>query len=69
MKPTDIWTNHKNPQFKPPCKNGAPCHEASPRGSRNTGVTGQRNAKERSIIPEQLCKHIVEICSDGESKT
>lgn len=22
MKPTDIWTNHPNPKFKPPCKNG-----------------------------------------------
>lgn len=22
MKPTDIWTNHPNPQFKQPCKNG-----------------------------------------------
>ena len=22
MKPTDIFTNHKNPQFKPMCKNG-----------------------------------------------
>ena len=26
MKPTDIFTNHSDPQFKPPCKNGAPCH-------------------------------------------
>lgn len=34
MKPTDIWTNHPNPKFKPPCKNGAPCHISAPRGSR-----------------------------------
>ena len=27
MKPTDIWTNHPNPQFKPMCHNGDPCHE------------------------------------------
>jgi len=33
MKPTDIWTNHPDPQFKPPCKNGDPCHESAPRGS------------------------------------
>lgn len=33
MKPTDIWTNHPNPQFKPPCKNGDTCHDAAPRGS------------------------------------
>lgn len=62
MKPTDIWTNHAAPQFKPPCKNGAPCHEASPRGSRNTGTTGLRDKVERARIPQQLCEHIVEIC-------
>ena len=27
MKPTDIWTNHPNPKFKPMCRNGASCHE------------------------------------------
>lgn len=63
MKPTDIWTNHPNPKFKPPCKNGDPCHESAPRGSR-TGTQGRGNAKERSRIPEQLCKHIVEICEE-----
>lgn len=30
MKPTDIWTNHPNPQFKPMCHNGDPCHEKAP---------------------------------------
>ena len=63
MKPTDIWTNHPNPKFKPACKNGDPCHESAPRGSR-TGTQGRKNAKERSKIPEQLCKHIVEICEE-----
>ena len=63
MKPTDIWTNHPNPKFKPPCKNGDPCHESAPRGSR-TGTQGRKNTKERSRIPEQLCKHIVEICEE-----
>ena len=61
MKPTDIWTNHPNPKFKPMCKNGDPCHESAPRGSK-TGTQGRKNAKERSRIPKQLCKHIVEIC-------
>ena len=60
MKPTDIWTNHPNPQFKPPCKNGAPCHEAAPRGS-STGTQGLKNKVERARIPEQLCNHIVKI--------
>lgn len=61
MKPTDIWTNHPDPEFKPMCKNGSPCHVAAPRGSA-TGVQGQKNAKERSIIPKALCEHIVKIC-------
>lgn len=61
MKPTDIWTNHPNPQFKPMCKNGDPCHERSPRGSK-TGTQGLKGSKERSIIPQKLCEHIVNIC-------
>lgn len=61
MKPTDIWTNHPDPQFKPRCKNGDPCHQAAPRGSK-TGTQGLKGSKERSIIPTKLCEHIVEIC-------
>ena len=61
MKPTDIWTNHPNPQFKPPCKNGDPCHMKAPRGSR-TGTQGIKGAKERTRITEQICKHVVDIC-------
>ena len=64
MKPTDIWTNHPNPKFKPPCHNGDSCHESAPRGSK-TGTQGLKGSKERSIIPEELCEHIVEIC-EGE---
>lgn len=67
MKPTDIWTNHPNPQFKPPCHNGDKCHESAPRGSR-TGTQGLKGHKERSIIPEQLCDYIVEICEDKGGK-
>ena len=63
MKPTDIWTNHPNPKFKPPCKNGDPCHEAAPRGSK-TGTQGLKGTKERSKIPKQLCEHIVDICEE-----
>jgi hypothetical protein len=65
MKPTDIWTNHPNPQFKPVCKNGDNCHEKAPRGSR-TGTQGLKDAKERSIIPEKLCNHIVNICEEEQ---
>lgn len=60
MKPTDIWTNHPEPNFKPMCKNGAPCHVSAPRGSR-TGTQGIKGSVDRSRIPDQLCNHIVEI--------
>lgn len=63
MKPTDIWTNHPDPKFKPPCKNGDPCHMRAPRGSR-TGTQGLKGAKERARIPSQFCKHIVDICEE-----
>ena len=63
MKPTDIWTNHPNPQFKPMCKNGDPCHIPSPRGS-VFGIQGMKGSVERSIIPPKLCEHIVDICEE-----
>lgn len=63
MKPTDIWTNHPNPKFKPVCKNGMPCHTSAPRGSR-TGTQGLKDSKERSVIPRELCEHIVDICEE-----
>ena len=60
QKPTDIWTNHPDPQFKPPCKRGMKCHDAAPRGSR-TGTQALKNAVEKAKIPAALCEHIVEI--------
>ena len=39
MKPTDIWTNHPNPDFKDTCSNGDTCHQSAPRGS-STGTQG-----------------------------
>ena len=64
MKPTDIWTNHTEPNFKPMCKNGEPCHVSAPRGSR-TGTQGLKCRKQRSVIPYELCKHI-SIISEGK---
>ena len=61
MKPTDIWTNHPAPNFRPMCHKGDPCHEAAPRGSK-TGTQGLKNAVSRSVIPPMLCQHIVDIC-------
>ena len=63
MKPTDIWTNHPNPQFKPPCKNGDPCHVPAPRGAQ-TGTQGLKNGIEKARIPQMFCEHVVEICEE-----
>jgi hypothetical protein len=58
MKPTDLWNNL---DWKPRsmCKNGQPCHEAAPRGSK-TGTQGLKNNYERSKVPYELCKEILE---------
>lgn len=61
QKPTDIWTNHPNPQFKPPCKSGSSCHERAPRGSK-TGTQRIKVTSKRAIIPAKLYEHIVNIC-------
>ena len=41
------------------CKNGQPCHEAAPRGSR-TGTQGLKNDYERSKVPYELCHELIE---------
>lgn len=64
MKPTDIWTNHPDPQFLPMCHNGDPCHVRAPRGAK-TGTQGLKGSRERSVIPPALCDHIVDICERG----
>lgn len=60
MKPTHIFTNYPNPDFKH-CKNGDKCHVAAPRGSR-TGTQGIKGSVDRSRIPDKLCEYIVELC-------
>jgi len=57
MKPTDIWTNCTNWKPKPACKNGDPCHVSAPRGSK-TGTQGLGSAKDRAVIPRELCLEI-----------
>ena len=63
QKPTDIWTNHPDPNFRPTCKRGADCHDAAPRGSK-TGTQSLKNATEKAKIPTLLCEHIVDICEE-----
>jgi site-specific DNA-cytosine methylase len=68
QKPTDIWTNHPNPEFKPPCGRGAPCHDAAPRGAK-AGTQALKNATEKSKIPPMLCDHIVDICEKKQTRS
>ena len=53
MKPTDLWGFVPGWSPRPMCKNGATCHEASPRGSR-TGTQGMKNAADRAVVPQEL---------------
>lgn len=67
-KPTDIWTNNlysitrqKGWQPRPVCFNGNKnCHhQAAPRGS-TTGTQGLKGNYNRSKIPPELCKEILQ---------
>lgn len=53
MKPTDIWTNHPNPNFLPYCQSD---HDHIDWG---TGV--KRDYLSRGLMPEKLCSHIAEV--------
>ena len=61
QKPTDIFTNHPGPKFRPPCRRGDKCHDAAPRGSR-TGTQGLKGKALRAKLPKELCDHVVRIC-------
>lgn len=63
QKPTDIWTNHPDPKFRPACKRGSPCHEAAPRGSK-CGTQKIDGKRDRARIPRLLCEHIYDICQE-----
>lgn len=75
MKPTDIWTNHPNPQFKMMCRNGDPCHMPAPRGSK-TGTQGAVKWQViqahgmysrpimRGLMPAEFLNHLVRICEE-----
>lgn len=58
MKPTDLWGVVPNWTPREMCKNGQPCHEAAPRGSK-TGTQGFKGAKERSRVPYALGQEIL----------
>ena len=66
MKPTDLWGEVPNWTHREPCKNGQSCHEAAPRGSR-TGTQGIKSAKDRSRVPYDLGKEILDAIESGQS--
>ena len=59
-KQTDFLSNI-DLHLKPPCKNGSPCHEKAPRGSK-TGLQAITDPALKSLYPKELCKHIVNEC-------
>ena len=62
-KPTDIWTNDLLWIPRPMCSNGDQCHVSAPRGSKTPGSTQGAGKTERSVLPEELCREIIEAAS------
>lgn len=68
-KPTDIWTNSKTWIPRPMCRNykydakgniiDKHCHHESARRGAKTGTQGKKGSYERSKIPQELCKEIL----------
>lgn len=56
-KPTDIWTNHPNPQFEPLCTKSFNGHIHG-----NTQNAVKRDYLSRGEIPKDLRQHLVNIC-------
>ena len=60
MKPTNIWTTHKNPEWKPMCHPGADHHPKD-----KCAFENMMHGAKRSVIPNELCEHIVKICEEA----
>jgi hypothetical protein len=58
MKPTDLWGSVPSWSPRPTCKNGDNCHVSAPRGAK-TGTQGMKGAKDRSRVPYELGKEIL----------
>jgi hypothetical protein len=58
MKPTDLWGVVPNWVSRQACKNGDTCHVRAPRGA-TTGTQGLKDARERSRVPYDLGKEIL----------
>lgn len=64
MKPTDIWTNHPNPEFRPPCKKGSTCHLPSKKGMQSPIVRNSLHQKKQ--LPLELVKDIYRVCNPNK---
>ena len=58
MKPTDLWGRVSNWAPRKHCRAGDACHESAPRGSRS-GTQGIKGARDRSKVPYQLSKELL----------
>lgn len=63
MKPTDLWTNIPEKEFRAMCKPGMDCHESAPRGSLG-GMTGTRDPAKRAKAPEDFSKELLRIAEE-----
>lgn len=59
MKPTDIWTNHPMPAFKPICVRSKATHKHA-----DWSTDVKRDYLSRGKMPEELCDHIAKISED-----
>lgn len=64
MKPTNIWTTLKNAGWRPMCHPGAEHHATNPKTGERKHVfdTVIKHEQWRSVIPDELCDHVVDIC-------
>jgi hypothetical protein len=70
MKPTDIWFSNSLLNIwspRPMCKNGDPCHVSAPRGSMTGTQNDREDALDRSRVPQELCREILEVIASDKS--
>ncbi len=69
QKMTDLWgVWPKRWTPKAHCRTGASCHEASPRGHKNTGTQGMRDPALRAMVPYELSMELCLATEDGVSR-